>query len=420
MKIATECQERSVRPNVGFALMLVLVFAAGCRNGTDSDEQRLSAFAEATFLAFWQTETPDTRINYVTPLTSLDAGTEVDVARSLEVPGRARLYVPPTGGFFSVAADQERTVVRYDLAANGELERTGELSFGATGLTFFSFTNLFISETKAYLLDESQQQLVIWDPLAMEIRELVPLPMLSRELVPGGQTFAIPVTYDSLIREGRVFVPVTWQDFDNAVVASSTGLLVLNTETDEVMNFVEDERCIGAMSVVTTADGDAYFGTWDRAIIFNQAVRGNTRPSCVLRLPANGDTFDPDYLLVLADVTDGGVAANLRPSPEDGIALFRVLDEGVQPYDVADGIELQGAQAFDTWRLDLRTGEASPAPEFPKSIPETSSFAFNGTTFDSATSDDFSSTQLFRITGSGLEPAMTFPGFVTVVAESPL
>ena len=74
----------------------------------------------------------------------------------------------------------------------------------------------------------------------------------------------------------------------NAARSAQDRFTILDTETDEVLNVAEDERCAEAYMTVKAPDGDIYFfpSAGSSAEHFFGADKGN---SCVLRFKPDAD-----------------------------------------------------------------------------------------------------------------------------------
>jgi len=407
-------------PGLWRVAALAMLLTSACSDSADPETPEArdgSVAGSPDIVAFWQVAVPDGRVNYVSLLSSLDAGTTVDTDAALEVPGFARLFVPERGRDVFIARDEDLAVQKYTIADDGSFIEGPGLSFQSLGTTYFSFQNVFVSATKAYYFDDSTNQVVVWNPDSMELITTIPLPMVDRS--EEGFIYAVPLPDQRLVRDdGTVLVPFGWANTDFDQFLESTGLLVVDSETDEVVAFVEDERCRSALELAIDTDGTAYFGTWNYAIDYDLETRATgEKPSCMLRVNPGEAEFDPDYFVQLEDIADGRLAVNPRNGPTPGTAILRVLDETIVDYERVDGATLQSAAAYDGWLvMDLSTGSAEFAPRFGKSVSDSPFFEVRGVVYSGEVAEDFSEVEFTAFTTEGVEPALTIPGFVTVLA----
>jgi hypothetical protein len=368
-----------------------------------SDKQELPSFPKDVplYAVFTQVETPEGESAYLGVTDTLDGEVKLDLSRALEVPGASRFYAPTSGGFFALGSNEDYSITRYDLDEQGRPEESGRLSFAGIGVSRLLFRAVFVSETKAYYIDHTQAQIVIWNPSTMKIERSIELP---EELQNGyeGYTTVLPYHRYPLVQD-RLFIPVSWYNFEEGTY----------TETD---------RCAGASELAFDANGDVYYGTSVNhpfyAFAQDPEQRAEERPGCILRIRAGEEQFDPDYLVKLSDVVKGGVAMGLTDGAEPGIGYVQVLDEDEQRWsDVASEDEFWESAAWRWWRVDLATGSAELDDEIPASAPYMTSYEVAGRRFVSRQTGAGDS-RLFELSSSGQHlPALTSPGSIRGVAR---
>ena len=350
------------------------------------------------FLVATSISLPDGRTNLFSVVNALDETTVIDPAASLEVPGFSRLYAPPSGGYFAVGNGEDITITRFDVDEAGRFVEQGRISFQGVGTTFLGNTMAFLSATKAYYVDAEFPQIVVWDPARMEVTSTIDLSMTVRD----GDRLPSTTFFNYVIREDRMMVPIGWYGFDGQRTLPGTGLLVLDTVSDTVVSYAVDERCTAAVQLVQTANGDAFYSRGYRSTVFDDTLRGSSdRPGCVLRLPANAEAFDPDYLVNLEEVS-GGLAGDIFPASEDGFVFFSVLDESLAEWDAAtDPVALQADPVWRRWRLNLATGTAELAAEFEPAPPDNLLFRVDDRLLFSLPLDDFARSRIVELTSEG-------------------
>jgi len=308
-------------------------------------------------------DNPEGRTNYAGLVDPSGADAQFDTTTAMEVAGSGRLYAPPSGGYFSVGDSESLVVTRYDLEGN-QLAESGRLSFAGVGITEFSNTMVFVSATKAYLLDAANLQVVVWNPSEFVIEGTIDLSELERE---GFPRIVFPL-FHFVLREGRVLASVGWQN-EAGAFRKATGLLVLDTTRDAVAHIEETDRCTGAQDIVMGPSGAAYFASSVDPVVWDESVRGGERLGCVLRVNAGEESFDPDYRLLLSDATGGGVAYGLTATNDPSRPYIWTLDETQVPWASSEPAESFGGAAWGLWRLDLETGTALADDSVPLSGP---------------------------------------------------
>lgn len=371
--------------------------------------------ASAWYAVYTQVRTPDGRTNYLALTDSVAQETELDPGTAMEVPGFSRFFAPETGGFFAIGDGESLEVTRFDVSEDGEFEQGASISFAQLGVTWLHYRAVFFSETRAYYIDNTGGQIVIWNPRDMEIVGTFPLPDPVVEGYEGYETI-LPF-YKFPVVENRLFIPISWIDREVGTARDVTGLIVVDTETDTVLSYTETDRCPAATELAFDDNGDVYYGTDYYYPLYNAAVRGASRPSCVMRIRAGEVDFDPDYLLELEEVTGGRATVSLTDSAEPGVAYISVLDEETLPWEDF-AAEPRFDEAWEWWRLDLETGEAARDPNIPVSGPGVSSHTIGDDRYIVRAIDDHARSQIYRLSADGdHEPGYIAPGFITGVAR---
>ena len=387
----------------------VVVAAAGCGEGSapGTKPADMPGNVPPQFILHTSVDAPDKRLNYFVPVTSLAEGTPVDLTRALEVPGTARFFAPNTGGYFSVGSSEDMSITRYDLGVDGSLKRTGVVSFKDRGIKSFKRTMAFISPTKAYYLDESNVQIVVWNPKDLTITGTIALPMAVR---PNMAVKFVRVNYP--LRPNRLITTVSWADASWTTVVPETGLLVIDTNIDQVLNYQVDKRCRGAAEVVEMPDGDIYFASGPDEIVGSAEVRGLTRPGCMLRVKAAEERFDPSYLVKLSDLAGGRAACDIIPTGLPNQLLFRVLNEAKTPWMGAPA-EVGQAPDWEWWRMDVSTGKAVQATELGTAEVYTTYSRSAGKVLFTRKLNDGAQSQFVEVLADGtVKNGLTAPGFI--------
>ncbi|MEM1416888.1 MAG: hypothetical protein AAGH15_18465, partial [Myxococcota bacterium] len=280
---------------------------------------------------------------------SLDAGTEVDLADSLEFGGIVScanlgrtLYV--TGG--------EAAEVRRFQIGDGEPPFTedGAVSFAGEGVGAGG-SIVVVSDTKAYYVDETTLSVVIWNPTTLLIEGSLSLEGLE---APEGEGVGINGVQQ---RAGRVVVIA---GYGSAVTGNEQRIRValIDPETDAV-TVDETTTCGGSFTSADGGDGFIYLGAGVRpAVSFRLGLPGTYAP-CLVRVDAATGEFDDAFLRELNALTGVDPTGVVSPGPRPGTMLLTGYDESIEaiPDDAAD-FEVQQAESWRTYLLEDLGGDA--------------------------------------------------------------
>jgi hypothetical protein len=350
--------------------------------------------------------------SYFHVLPSIEQGTAVNPAQALEVPGAAKLYGAFDLGWFAVGDGESPTITRYTLDQNAALRPDQSISMQPYGVASLWDTLYFVSPTKAYYPDREGKQLVVWNPMAMEITGTIPLPQTARE------GFLALYGYTPVIRGTKLLFSVGWFDWEmNDSILGETGLVVIDTATDTVARFDVDTRCGGITQTVVTPSGDAYLVSSALAAAGNRLGRLPTAP-CALRIAAGADALDSSYLVRLGDLTAGALAGEPIQGGQGKIFL-RVFDDTMGTVGADDNTwDVTGQLAWTWWRWDVASNMAARVPELEPATADVLSFEVEGRVYGAETKADYSETTLIELTAAGgPKRALTAPGFLHGVAR---
>ncbi len=293
-----------------------------------------------------------------------DLGTFHPAQTGIELAGAGLAVIPlESGGELEaiyVASGLAPEITRYEVDDEGELTEAGTVSFSGVGLTGVSgYDVVVVNENKGYVLDNAGLRAIAWDPTEMELTgEEIDL------------SIALKTDYTAQARgffaraiDGRVFIPYVWNDINDATLRTSAALII-DSETDEVVNLAEDDRCPG-ISMVPLPNGDMHFfvpSGWAQQFYLD--VEPPREALCSLRILAGEDEFDPDYSLNLTELVGGdengggGVQGGI-PDGAGGIYIA-VADEVRYQYP-ADYSYL----FYRLWHLNVEEGTATEVPNTP-------------------------------------------------------
>jgi hypothetical protein len=257
------------------------------------------------------------------------------------------------------------SVTRWTVDENLAPRAQETVSFQATGMNQVdAIANVFVSPTRAFILDSSAGLLVAWNPSTMQTVATTRLPdsVFARDGLPLSALWPIATG-------GRVYYSASWYDYDSRRGFEKAALLSFPSSADAPeIEVLEDARCGITSSVAPFADerGDVYFaGDW--YIGFNQigVSRGQaTTPACLLRVSAATGGVDPDFYVDLLRAADARAITSAFYLGE-GRWLMNVWPSSVPPPSAAE-IEAEPEAYFSAASfeyvviVDLQTGTRIP------------------------------------------------------------
>jgi hypothetical protein len=372
---------RSLFRRLGMAALLLSSLTA-C--GSDkSDETNEASDTRPTYLAALATPTADSATTYTVTAPAID-GTIMQyfLKHGLEVDG----WASPSSydGSIFVPRGSAQSITKYGVAADGTLEEGDTISFAGEGVTSVDCGPLLgetlVSRDKAYLFDSSNRA-IIWNPERMELSGgVIEFNDLLREVVADTPEYSPQI----FIQPGFVkqvgnymFVPVRWQNWSaetpNEIIYPLGGLLVLDTERDEVVRLLTDPRIIDTIYTVVSDAGDLYLFTGAFGASFNVAF-GLDTPAGVLKIKKGESEFDPDYYLNLDQLLGGRTGTT--PSGGRGTEVYlKVFYEAeADMYDESGEVKQEIvaepwgllSKGWRYWRIDLEdTDTAEVLEELP-------------------------------------------------------
>lgn len=304
----------------------------------------------ASFITGDQTET------YLVTSDSFDKSTKIDPTDGPKLLGGIDVVVRDGSVF---APDGNGPILnRYGVNSRDRLVKSDELSFAGVGLTSLTGGHVFIvDDDKGYVFDPKGPRIVVWNPKKMELTgDEIDLSMTSREGFTPNLMLGL-VNLGAVRRGDDLLIPLGWQDQDgNSRFAS--GVLVIDTTTDEVKAVEEDERCGEAYTSVAAPNGDIYFfpPAWSST---QHYFVDDHQPTCILRVRAGDTEFDPDYALNLSELGSGSAAAGAIPDGKNGFFFLSVDPK------LWDSRETDLDAFWRVWHYDFETEESREVRSLP-------------------------------------------------------
>jgi hypothetical protein len=341
--------------------------------------------------------------SYVPVVSSLDVS-RIELNKARELNGRATMAV--VGDWLFLASSSAPIVERFRIASDGSLKSDGRLSFANHGVPeFFAIDPwgaVFVSAEKAYIFNGNDGSHVVWNPTTMEITGEIPGPDIAQE---GYQFESIAIVQGN--RMYRVFTLLNYDTWE--FLAAPQYLAVYDVDTDELVNLVEETRCPQLYSrPFVDESGDIYFSNfiWTPAL----SVTGDYPKSCALRVKHGAATFDPDFQLNFADITDGREAGILRYLG-NGRALLDVFHAERATIDAnTDPQELANTSNWRLWSVDLGSRTGAPLDGFDFKAAGYQDVAVDTRTFLMVPNEDYSETTSYEVVSGDVEQRFKIQG----------
>jgi hypothetical protein len=305
---------------------------------------------------------PDSCQTYLSTTTSLDPRSIDTRGQGLELEGFVYPFLHHDA--LIVPEGESPALTRYTLDASSDLRRDVTLSFAGVGFSgsIGAGRARIINDEKAYLFDEANRVIHLWNPADMTLLDReIDISLIQRE---GYDVFVAGWENAARRRGDLLLLPVGWGDPTTFDLLPVAGLLVIDTVRDEVVKLLEDSRCPWLESSVLTDSGDLYYGFPSAAAMLDVNVRDPSFGSCSLRILDGETEFDPDYLLDVSGLVGGRIGCCGAPAGGSK-AYVQVLHE--ERATVSPRSELFGGAHNDwrLWRIDLESEQAEEVTTLP-------------------------------------------------------
>ena len=403
---------------VALALSASLVLLGGCGrsrepgSGIDRavDAGGGSAATDPLYIMLARVILPEGRMHYFTPLRALRGDNLVDTSKALEERGNARLYAEPGGGFFMLGSGETPTITRVEVDSDGRFTKGPSVSFAGLGVKDLGFRAVtFVDANRALYRDDSQLQVIEWNPTTMTITRAIRLPAdLAR---PGYSS----LSGSAAVRQGERFLfPLMWYKAAVDDVPAEVALVTVDLATGEA-TAVRDPRCPVGGVTFSAPDGATYFLNQITSTYAERMFRRG-RAGCALRIKAGETAFDPDYLLELGELVAGAPAAAVAWGG-GGRLWFRSFDESLQvPPPGTTYAEFYAANAWRLWSTDVTNprGGAIPA-DLPPASCCGQSYVVDGVPYGQEVTGDIGT--LVDLSGERPVPAISVQAFIIDVVR---
>lgn len=307
-----------------------------------------------------------------------------------EFSGSADLWV--RSGAVYISGGDAPTIDKYSVGESGELTKQGTVNFGAYGVTDTAFWNAtFVSDEKAYMVS-GPTELVAWNPSTMRITGTVELP----ELPARGALLQRLGTADrtSVVHDGKLYQTIYWTDATYADRAPDSVIIVIDTETDEVVDQVAVD-CPGLDYGTIDEDGKIHFSNWTGGVGTYYVL--GTAQNCIA-------TLDPSSLEVtrtmFADIADGHEGSAFAYAG-DGRFIMSVFDEvRADAANADEPFAMLGEPNWQLWLYDPSSESAAPVEGVDWNSGASIHTRIDGTLYSMIPGQGYATTVAYAVNGA--------------------
>ncbi|MEO1333183.1 MAG: hypothetical protein AAFV32_06650 [Myxococcota bacterium] len=344
-----------------FYLLSALLAVCACgdddSSGADDRVQFADPASDQLFLVGYSTRDVDGNATaFANAVPSLDQNQGVDQTRALELNGFSVFATNPfESDTFFVGRGTGAVVERYQVDADGFLELTGEIVFAGSTASRTQSPWVFESSTRAYFLDAEGLNVIVWNPSAMEIDQVIDLDVLN----PPEGTRAVPF---QLIRDqDRLLVSSGYFRNDQETHAPIGRLAIVDIDTFEV-TVAEQTRCGYLLGSVLAPDGFHYFASHPNQSTLTaiEAAGDPPSPHCLVRFESGGSAWDESFFVDLNALVGRPLASVV---PRGGSLVYATVSpEGPSAFDAENRLDRRRAPVWEIYTFDLTDPAGTIAP----------------------------------------------------------
>jgi hypothetical protein len=316
-----------------------------------SEKSDVSSLAEGSYAVVSTIFQPDSKTSLVAMHDDPSRPSTLDTSRAIEVGGAAALFGKDGKSLFALGTSDEPVLTRYELSEGRELVARERMSLQGYEIdSGFLRPDLvpFISDTKAYWIDDVRLQVVVWNPATMKVAGSFSLAAAERE-------GALLELGEAVLRDDTVFVTASYRGSDELDQGEAV-VLVIDAERDELDTVLTDPRCGSTKEIAAADDGTLYIASEAMAASQRALDRPAGYPApCMLRIPAGTRQLDPDFYIAIPDLVEGRPAGRLVTGPR-GNAYVLALHEELLDEPLGEDTDLYApwdSAAWRWWRVRL-------------------------------------------------------------------
>lgn len=400
---------------IAFATVCPFVFfAVSCADDERSMAGSEHSVDEPLYAVSSTVFSPEGDVSYVSLVSSLE-DEELDYRDAFETAGGAFMYpiegdAPAHAVFLGLVGDVG--IRRVDITEDGRFEPGQTMALSQLGVTYPPYEGvLFLGEEKAWVVDFWEQlQVVVWNPRTMEVERTFATPELARD---GHQPVLGRLRH---LHGSRYVAPVAWYAYANEAALPLGGAAIFDVEDERLVTVLEDPRCAGLENAVRGPDGHTYLVSGGYAAALTAFLRPELPTSCALRIAAEQESFDPDFVADLKASAGGRATGLIMPGP-NGAFWINVWHEeryaSTPSFDTRNDVE-----AWRWWRLELPSARLVEEPRLPWHGGAAQAFLTAGHTYSSLVAADYSGATLYDMSApEAPQPGLRVRGGLYGIAQ---
>lgn len=309
------------------------------------------------------------RTTYVRHTPKLEGHIKLD--QGIETPGQAVYLVQ--GKFVFIGQNESPTWIKYELMADGSFQERGRLSLQSFGMTSIDFGRVMVDATTAVSVSSDALKAIVWNPTTMTVTGTIDLAHMKQE---GYDLENWTIT----VNDGKVYIPGRWANWDKGQILQKVMTTIIDPKALTVLAVAEDDRCASGGSIVFDQAGNGYVMGDGRNYSWQMFAHATSTPvprNCILKLPAGGTDFDPNYIKYVTDLTGGLESITEMQGLEmnNGVGFAKLFYPDQLPAEIKPvDFKFWKANAHKLWRFNL--GDNPSAQEITGS--QFSAIGFSG------------------------------------------
>lgn len=316
-----------------------------------------------------QRETQDEALNYLHVLSDFPADRKLDLRSAIEL-GSGAVARAGDGAIWVYQPDGA-VMQKYTVDAQLTVRPDTKISFAGYGVSGYDPDTVWVSPERAFLVDESSAQIILWNPRTMTIVRTTPIdPSI---LMKNG--LKVQLQQDAVVSGGRAWIAVNWRNWDTYDHVPGAALAWFDTALDApTLNVIHEDRCAASIDAPFLDEAGNVYIMGDAALGFDVIAnpKKSAQPQCARRVLAGQTQFDPSFFVDIQAATGSPGFRDSHPMGMDKV-LFNLWAPSLKVADYAKASpswywELQ--PTFEYVILDMNSKVTTPVTGLPRAAAQ--------------------------------------------------